>query len=68
MVEEYRRTYGLTYRIGIDTTASVMRQWNVFGLPTHYFIDREGIVRDRYFGPLTLEQMQERVDSIVDGA
>lgn len=68
VVEEYRRTYGLAYRIGIDTTASVMRQWNVFGLPTHYFIDRDGIIRDRYFGPLTLEQMEERVDSIVDGA
>lgn len=65
VVDEYRRTYGLTYRIGLDTTASVMATWNVFGLPTHYFVDREGIIRERQFGPLTLEQMDERIDIIV---
>lgn len=68
VVDEYRQAYDLTYRIGLDTTASAMATWNVFGLPTHYFIDRQGIIRDRQFGPLTLDQMDERIDIIVGAA
>lgn len=64
VVAEYVRTYGLSYRIGLDTTAAVMGTYRVFGLPTHYFIDRDGIIRDRYFGPLTREQMDQRIEVI----
>lgn len=64
-VADYARTYGLTYTIGLDATASIMKTYAVFGLPTHYFIDREGVVRDRYFGPLTGAQMRERIGPIV---
>jgi cytochrome c biogenesis protein CcmG/thiol:disulfide interchange protein DsbE len=63
-VREYIETYGLTYRVALDTTGIVMKAWGVFGLPTHYFIDRDGIVRDRVYGPLTLEAMQARLDLI----
>lgn len=67
-VADYARTYGLTYPIGLDTTASVMKTYAVFGLPTHYFIDRDGIVSDRFFGPLTGEQMRQRIGPIVKRA
>ncbi len=66
VVAEYGRTYGLTYRIGLDPTAAVMGTYRVFGLPTHYFIDRDGVIRDRYFGPLTREQMDQRIEVIAD--
>ena len=36
--------YGLTYTIGMDVTGAIFRTYRVFGLPTHYFIDRNGIV------------------------
>lgn len=64
-VADYVRTYSLTYPVALDTTASVMKTYAVFGLPTHYFIDRDGVVRDRYFGPLTGAQMRARVGGIV---
>ena len=61
---EYAATYGLTYRIALDPTAGAFRAWGVFGLPTHYFIGRDGTIRDRWFGPLSLDQMQQRLDLI----
>ncbi len=67
-VADYARTYGLTYPIGVDVTAEVMKAYAVFGLPTHYFIGREGTVRDRYFGPLQLDQMRERIEAIMSDA
>lgn len=63
-VRGYAQRYGLTYTIGIDGSAAIMRTHGVFGLPTHYFIDRQGVIRDRYFGGLKREQMEQRVELI----
>lgn len=61
---DYAETYDLTYRIALDPTAGAFRRWGVFGMPTHYFIGRDGRIRDRWFGPLSLAEMQRRVDLI----
>lgn len=63
-IREYAQRYGLTFTIGVDTYAAIMKTYGVFGLPTHYFIDRQGVIRDRYFGPLKRDQMQQRVGLI----
>jgi thiol-disulfide isomerase/thioredoxin len=60
----YAETYGLSHRIALDPTAGAFHRWGVFGLPTHYFIGRDGLIRDRWFGPLSLAEMQRRVDLI----
>jgi peroxiredoxin len=60
-VRTFVTTYGLTYDIGLDPTGAVLGTYGVFGLPTHYFVDRNGVIRDRYFGPLTRQQMDERI-------
>jgi len=64
VARNYASTYGLTYRIALDPTAGVFNRWDVFGLPTHYFIGRDGIIRDRWFGPLPRQAMQSRIDAI----
>lgn len=60
-VREFVTKYALTYDIGLDPTGAVLKTYSVFGLPTHYFVDRNGVIRDRYFGPLTRQQMDEKV-------
>lgn len=64
-VREFVAKYGLTYDIGLDPTGAILATYNVFGLPTHYFVDRTGVIRDRYFGPLTREQMDAKVALII---
>jgi peroxiredoxin len=63
-VRGYTQRYSLQYTIGLDTYAAIMKTYGVFGLPTHYFIDRQGVIRDRYFGPLKRDQMEQRVELI----
>jgi thiol-disulfide isomerase/thioredoxin len=53
-VAAYAKTYGLTYPIGFDATAAVFKTYQAYGLPTQIFIDRQGIVRDVYRGPVTI--------------
>lgn len=64
-VRDFVAKYGLTYDIGLDPTGAVVKTYSVFGLPTHYFVDRNGVIRDRYFGPLTRQQMDEKVSVII---
>jgi cytochrome c biogenesis protein CcmG, thiol:disulfide interchange protein DsbE len=64
-VRRYATTYGLTYPIGLDVTGAVFRTYRIFGLPSHYFIDRDGVIRGRYFGPLTREQIEQQLSSIL---
>lgn len=60
-VRSFVQRYGLTYDIGLDSTGEIFSTYRVFGLPTHYFVDRNGVIRDRYFGPLTGQQMDQKV-------
>ena len=65
-VRAYAKRYDLGYTVALDLTGSAVAIYRVFGLPTHYFVDREGVIRDRYFGPLTREQMEQRVAAIIE--
>ena len=64
-VREYATRYGLTYPIGLDVTGAVFRSYLIFGLPSHYFLDRDGIIRGRYFGPLSPEQIEQQLAVIL---
>ncbi|MDQ6795128.1 MAG: TlpA family protein disulfide reductase [Chloroflexota bacterium] len=64
VVRDYVNRYGLTYTIGLDVTGAVFRTYRVFGLPTHYFIDRNGVIRDRVFGPLDPAGIERRLAEI----
>jgi peroxiredoxin len=65
VVAEYVATYELRYRVALDPTTAIMRAYRVFGLPTHYFIDRDGVVRDRLYGPVRPDEVDERVAAIL---
>lgn len=64
IARQYAATYGLTYPIVQDPSARAFGAFGIFGLPTHYFIGRDGLIKDRWFGPLSLTDMQARIDAI----
>jgi peroxiredoxin len=55
-VRRYAQTYELSYRIGFDATSAVFKTYRAYGLPTQIFIDRDGIVRNVWRGPLNEQQ------------
>jgi len=64
-VRDYVTKYGLTYTIGMDVTGAIFRTYRVFGLPTHYFINRDGIIRDRVFGPVDQAGVEQKLAEII---
>jgi cytochrome c biogenesis protein CcmG/thiol:disulfide interchange protein DsbE len=52
----FLRKHGTPYqRIGLDLPGRIGIEWGLYGVPETYLIDRGGIIRWRYAGPLTDE-------------
>ncbi len=61
----YAERYGLRYTIGSDVSGHVFRAYRVFGLPTQFFLDGDGVIRAVVPAPMTLEQARGYVESVL---
>jgi peroxiredoxin len=61
-VRRYAETYSLPYTIGYDATSAVFNTYQGFGIPTHVFLDGDGVIRWVNYGPLSAAD----VDAIVE--
>ena len=54
-VRAYAAKYGLEYTVAADLTGELFRRYRVFGLPTQYFLDENGVIRSIVQGPVSPE-------------
>ena len=59
--ESFVKKLGITFPILLDPSAQVKDLYNVFTQPVTYFIDRDGKIVDKKFGPLTSEEINEKI-------
>jgi peroxiredoxin len=64
-VQAYAHDHDLDYPIGLDETGAVKARFGAWGLPSHYFLDSQHVIRDRYFGQMTAELMGAHLKSIL---
>lgn len=64
-VRAYVETYDLDYTVGFDATSAVFTAYRAYGLPTQLFIDRDGIIRSVYKGPLTAAQAEQILEPLL---
>ena len=65
-VRRYAETYDLPYTIGFDATSAVFRTYQGFGLPTHVFLDDDGVIRWVHYGPLSGSDVDAIVGPLLD--
>ena len=67
IVEPFARDFGMDFPIAIDRDGEVGDEYRLLGLPTTFFIDREGVVRSVFTGPFLEESrginVQEAIGS-----
>ncbi len=56
---EFMAEYGVDFPVALDTRGDVQQLYNVRGLPTTVFIDREGRIVERWAGLLTEPVLEE---------
>jgi cytochrome c biogenesis protein CcmG/thiol:disulfide interchange protein DsbE len=65
VVHDYAADHELAYPIAVDPGAAFMDAYGVWGAPTHYFIGPDGIIRDRYFGPMNTDLIETSLRAIL---
>lgn len=64
VVRDFVGSLGLGYPILLDADGSIGQQFRVQGLPTSYFIDRDGIIRAANLGPMDRAYVEAHVDAL----
>lgn len=63
--QAYADRYDLKYTIGADVTGAIFHSYKVFALPTQFFIDPNGVVRQVVNGPLDETRAGQLIESIL---
>jgi thiol-disulfide isomerase/thioredoxin len=65
-VQRYADALGLTFTIALDRQGAVANRYNLNALPTSYFVDRAGTVRDVNIGPLTERGLRAKLGKVLE--
>ncbi|RFU60546.1 peroxiredoxin family protein [Peribacillus glennii] len=66
-VKAFADNMGVTFPILLDSQQSknpVNELYQVMSIPTSYFIDRNGVIADKFIGGMTLKHMETTMNSI----
>ena len=63
-VRDYAQRVGLTFPAIADPTTDIASAYRVLGVPAHFFIDPDGVIRSISTGTLTPQQMDESITGL----
>ena len=66
-VASFAQSLNATFPIGLDADGAAQATWGAYGLPVHYWIDAQGIVRDGSLGGIGPDIMAKGLESIMPG-
>ena len=61
-VEEFMQSQGLSFTVLLDSGADVAQRYNVRGIPTTFFIDKDGVIQEIKIGPF---RSQAEIEAIL---
>jgi thiol-disulfide isomerase/thioredoxin len=56
-----------TFPLGLDSDGKAQQAWGAFGLPVHFWVDKDGIVRDGALGGIGPDVMARGLRTILPG-
>ncbi len=63
-VDRFAREVGVGFTVPLDTDARASRLFSVRSLPTTFFIDRQGVIRQMQIGPVTEATLEQLLRSV----
>lgn len=63
-VRDYADRVGLTYEKIPDPATTIASQYRILGIPSHFFIDRDGVMREMKIGALDQAAMERAIEGI----
>jgi peroxiredoxin len=66
-VVEYAQRVGFTFPLVADPQGKIADIYRTYGIPIHFFVGRDGTIRDVRIGRLTPGDMEQLIQQIVNG-
>jgi peroxiredoxin len=66
-VASFAESTGATFPLGLDTDGSAAKAWGADALPAHFWIDKDGIIRDGAPGGVGAAYMNQALEKIMPG-
>ncbi len=64
--EEFMQSNSLSFAVLLDTKQDVAQRYNITGIPTTFFIDKDGIIQDKVIGAFQNKtQIENRLSKIM---
>lgn len=63
-IEGFMNEFGVTFPVGLDVDGSAALSYNVLGLPTTIFIDRNGIVNEVFTGAVNKAYIEAKLSEL----
>ncbi|MGH2454215.1 MAG: TlpA disulfide reductase family protein [bacterium] len=65
----FLKEFGISYPAIRDENGQIAQKYQMYGLPTTYFIDKDGIIRSKYVGPFLgpegLKELERRIRMVL---
>ncbi len=61
----YVQDFGLTYPSGLDTDGVIAIDYGVRGIPEKFFIGRDGVIRQKFVGPMSADILRQTLDRLL---
>ena len=62
---EYVAQFGISYPNGVDEDGKIAIDYGVQGIPEKFFVDRNGLIRQKFVGPIRKSVLKETLDSLL---
>jgi thiol-disulfide isomerase/thioredoxin len=66
-IAAFAESLGSTFPLGLDSDGSAAERWGALALPVHFWVDRDGIIRDGALGGIGPDIMARGLRTILPG-
>jgi len=66
-VKRFAEEFGVEFTVALDKTGEVVREYRLLGIPTSFFVDRQGVIRSVFRGPFLGQQGGQVVQEAIGG-
>ena len=63
-INNFVKDIPVTFTLLLDPNSEIKKLYNVFTQPVTYFINKDGIIADKKFGPLKEQEMEDKFNEI----
>lgn len=64
-IKDFIARYGVTFPVGLDKTATIQKSFGIYGIPTTYFINKQGVINYSHSGSVTEELLHHELDKLL---